>query len=176
MHFISCPHHIYLHTATSCFGGSKSCGNRINNRGKFKNNKYDVVAAGSEGRDSEFEIDEDKAREALKKLDQQLQSISDKPISPPKIRAAEVKYTREQAEIDRSTAQSTGLADGSFQVSLIVVLLIFSIFYNIVFITVIKPSIDGPDSPPTTLSTREEATKVAVLQKLPLGTGYLLEP
>ena len=86
MHFISCPHHIYLHTTTSCFGGSKSCGNRVNNRGKFKNNKYDVVAAGSEGRDSEFEIDQDKAREALKKLDQQLQSISDKPVSPPKIR------------------------------------------------------------------------------------------
>ncbi|KAK1402763.1 Calcium-dependent protein kinase 19 [Heracleum sosnowskyi] len=164
MHSISCPHHLYLHTATT----NRVHGSKINNKPGFKNNKYEVVARS--GRDSEFEIDQDKAREALKKLDQQLQSISDKPTQPPKLRAADVKYTREQAEIDRSTGQSSpGLADGSFQASLVFVLLIFTIFYNVIFITVIKPSIDGPDSPPTTLSTTKEPSKAAILQRLLLG-------
>ncbi|XP_074331485.1 uncharacterized protein LOC141668494 [Apium graveolens] len=167
MHSISCPHHFYLHTATTGFVGNKVHRSNMNNQlHRFKNYKYQVVALS--GRDSEFEIDQDKAREALKKLDQQLQSISDKPVTPPKIRAADVKYTREQAEIDRSTAQSSpGLADGSFQASLVVVLLIFTIFYNVIFITVIKPSVDGPGSPPTTLS--REPSKAAILQRLLLG-------
>ncbi|CAK9183461.1 unnamed protein product [Ilex paraguariensis] len=37
-------------------------------------------------KDSEFEVDPEKAREALRKLDQQLQSLSEKPTNPPKIR------------------------------------------------------------------------------------------
>lgn len=37
-------------------------------------------------KDSEFEIDPDKAREALRKLDEQLQTLSEKQIDPPKIR------------------------------------------------------------------------------------------
>lgn len=84
MQSISCPHHLYLHTATTGFGGNKVHGsNQIHG---FKYYKYQVVARTHSGRDSEFEIDQDKARQALKKLDQQLQSISDKPINPPKIR------------------------------------------------------------------------------------------
>ncbi|GFP98790.1 hypothetical protein PHJA_002022900 [Phtheirospermum japonicum] len=37
-------------------------------------------------KDSEFEVDPDKAREALRKLDDQLQSLSQKKANPPKIR------------------------------------------------------------------------------------------
>ncbi|KAL8156475.1 hypothetical protein AgCh_001538 [Apium graveolens] len=64
---------------------------------RFKNYKYQVVALS--GRDSEFEIDQDKAREALKKLDQQLQSISDKPVTPPKIRGSDKVKTEEEADL-----------------------------------------------------------------------------
>lgn len=41
---------------------------------------------GASERDSEFEVDPEKAREALKNLDEQLQSLSKKQVNPPKIR------------------------------------------------------------------------------------------
>lgn len=42
-----------------------------------------------------------------------------------------------------------GEIPGPFLTNIASALLIFSIFYNIIFITVIKPAIDGPDSPET---------------------------
>lgn len=44
-------------------------------------------------KDSEFEIDPDKAREALRKLDEQLQTLSQKQIDPPKIRGNSVSLS-----------------------------------------------------------------------------------
>ncbi|KAJ6755186.1 hypothetical protein OIU79_027745 [Salix purpurea] len=51
-----------------------------------------------------YEIDSGKAKEALQKLDQQLQAFSDKQISSPKIRASDVKLTRDEVteEVPRS--------------------------------------------------------------------------
>ncbi|KAJ8543806.1 hypothetical protein K7X08_025424 [Anisodus acutangulus] len=91
-------------------------------------------------KDSEFEVDQDKAREALRKLDEQLQSISQKQIDPPKIRATDV--TRASSQL----AEDNKAPEGSFLTSLAFGLLLFTIFYNILFSTVIKPAIDGPET------------------------------
>ncbi|MCD7473426.1 hypothetical protein HAX54_015290 [Datura stramonium] len=91
-------------------------------------------------KDSEFEVDPDKAREALRKLDEQLQSLSQKQIDPPKIRATDVTRASSQVTEDASNLE------GSFLTSLAFGLLLFTIFYNILFTTVIKPAIDGPET------------------------------
>ncbi|KAJ7959759.1 Protoheme IX farnesyltransferase [Quillaja saponaria] len=87
----------------------------------------------------QFEVDPEKAREALQKLDQQLQSLSNKQVSSPKIRASDVKLTREKMSEELDTEYS-----GSFLAYSAVALVLFTIFYNVLFYTVIKPSIDGP--------------------------------
>ncbi|TMW83785.1 hypothetical protein EJD97_000721 [Solanum chilense] len=91
-------------------------------------------------KDSEFEIDPDKAREALRKLDEQLQTLSQKQIDPPKIRATDV--TRASSQVTEDTRDP----EGSFLTSLAFGLLLFTIFYNILFTTVIKPAVDGPET------------------------------
>ncbi|CAN4119874.1 unnamed protein product [Withania somnifera] len=91
-------------------------------------------------KDSEFEIDPDKARDALRKLDEQLQSLSQKQIDPPKIRATDV------TRASRQMTEDTNNLEGSFLTSLAFCLLLFTIFYNILFTTVIKPAIDGPET------------------------------
>ncbi|KAL7199321.1 hypothetical protein ACSBR2_021583 [Camellia fascicularis] len=90
-------------------------------------------------KESEFEVDPDKARESLRKLDEQLQSLSNKPINRPKIRASELDGARVQMKEERPKFSESSLAYLAFA------LLIFTIFYNVLFITVIKPSIDGPE-------------------------------
>ncbi|XP_060216035.1 uncharacterized protein LOC132643588 [Lycium barbarum] len=103
-----------------------------------RNKQYPLVEAVE--KDSEFEVDQDKAREALRKLDEQLQSISQKQIDPPKIRATDVsRASREMTEV-------TSDPEGSFLTSLAFGLLLFTIFYNILFTAVIKPAIDGPET------------------------------
>ncbi|KAD5960384.1 hypothetical protein R6Q59_013513 [Mikania micrantha] len=88
--------------------------------------------------DSEFEIDPDKARDALRKLDQQLDLISQKQANPiPKIKGSSPYNAREEVTKDVPDT-------GSFLPYVFFGLLMFTIVYNIVFIKVIKPSIDGP--------------------------------
>ncbi|KAF7816039.1 Protoheme IX farnesyltransferase [Senna tora] len=48
----------------------------------------------------EYDIDTEKAREALQKLDQQLQSLSTKKISSPKLRASDVKLMRGEESVN----------------------------------------------------------------------------
>ncbi|XP_054819060.1 uncharacterized protein LOC129318362 [Prosopis cineraria] len=106
-----------------------------------------VQAMMKEKEDSEsqgYEIDRDKAREALQKLDQQLQSLSTKQVSSPKLRASEVKF--EESERVKS---SLNMREKEFEISdsflgyTAVALVLFTIFYNFLFDTVIAPSIDG---------------------------------
>ncbi|XP_007015066.2 PREDICTED: uncharacterized protein LOC18589849 [Theobroma cacao] len=87
----------------------------------------------------QFEVDPEKAKEALQKLDQQLQTLSKKQVSTPKIRASDVKLARDKG------VEDTPEISGSFLANLTAVLLILTIFYNVLFYAVIKPSIDGPD-------------------------------
>ncbi|XP_039052542.1 uncharacterized protein LOC120194243 [Hibiscus syriacus] len=90
----------------------------------------------------QFEVDPEKAKEALQKLDQQLQTLSNKQFSTPKIRASDVKLTRDEMVEDSPEVSGSSLA------YLTVALLTFTIFYNVLFYSAIKPSIDGPDSVP----------------------------
>ncbi|KAB1227647.1 hypothetical protein CJ030_MR1G027427 [Morella rubra] len=84
----------------------------------------------------QFEVDPDKAREALQELDQQLQSLSQKQVSSPKIRAPDVDLMKDQ------------LTEKEFSDSFVAysatALVLFTIFYNLLFETVIKPAIDVP--------------------------------
>lgn len=89
--------------------------------------------------ESKFEVDPDKARQALSDLDQQLDSLSIKQVNPPKIRASSIGNMKEQVRNEPPEITGSFLGYTAF------VLFVFSIFYNILFITVIKPSVDGPD-------------------------------
>ncbi|GMI92355.1 hypothetical protein HRI_002904800 [Hibiscus trionum] len=106
----------------------------------------------------QFEVDPEKAKEALQKLDQQFQTLSNKQVSTPKIRASDVKLTRDEMVEDSPEVS------GSFLAYLTVALLVFTIFYNVLFYSVIKPSIDGPESPPEPSISRTESGGAAVLQ------------
>lgn len=64
---------------------------------------------------------------------------------------------------------------GSFLASAAAGLLIFTIFYNILFLTVIKPAIDGPAVFETTNSSMD-VEKEAPLPKLPSILGASVEP
>lgn len=52
----------------------------------LKRRKCKFHSLGAVERDSEYEVDPAKAQEALRKLDEELQSIAEKQIDPPKIR------------------------------------------------------------------------------------------
>ncbi|XVF69623.1 hypothetical protein PTKIN_Ptkin11bG0096300 [Pterospermum kingtungense] len=106
----------------------------------------------------QFEVDPQKAKEALQQLDQQLQTLSKKQRSTPKIRASDVKLTRDEM-VEDSPEISV-----SFLTYLTVGLLIFTIFYNVLFFAVIKPSIDGPESAPEPTNQTESRGVAAVLQ------------
>ncbi|KDP22100.1 hypothetical protein JCGZ_25931 [Jatropha curcas] len=84
----------------------------------------------------QYEIDKDKAKEALQKLDQQLQELSKKQVSSPKIRASEVKVGDRTEEEEANVPEISG----SFLVFVTAALFLFTIVYNIIFITVIDSS------------------------------------
>ncbi|XP_004500192.1 uncharacterized protein [Cicer arietinum] len=86
----------------------------------------------------QYEIDPEKAKEALKELDQKIQSIPNKQVSSPKIK--DVKATRDEVISENGKLEISE----SFLATLAGGLVLFTIFYNVLFITVIKPSIDGP--------------------------------
>ncbi|KAL2332884.1 hypothetical protein Fmac_014097 [Flemingia macrophylla] len=121
------------------------------NEGIFKDNRFIknpfyssstviiVHALKEDSQSQQYEVDPDKAREALKKLDQQIQSLSNKQVSSPKLKASEVKFPKEEAmgndKLEISDSFLATLAGG---------LILFTIFYNVLFYSVIKPAIDGP--------------------------------
>lgn len=66
-----------------------------------------------------------------------------------------MKLTRDQE------AENPLDISGSFLANTAVALLIFTIFYNVLFYSVIKPSVDGPDDAPA------QSPEAAVLQSPP---------
>ncbi|KAI3954141.1 hypothetical protein MKW98_017965 [Papaver atlanticum] len=100
-------------------------------------------------KDSEFELDrKKKAREALKQLDNQLQSLTATTTPPSNIRrvsSSPPSNLNSKADIDRDMLREPPpeYSDSFFAYSAFALLFI-SVFYNILFLTVIKPSIDGP--------------------------------
>uniref|UniRef100_A0A1J3CZC3 Uncharacterized protein n=1 Tax=Noccaea caerulescens TaxID=107243 RepID=A0A1J3CZC3_NOCCA len=95
-----------------------------------------------------FEIDRDKAREALKQLDQQIESQADKKPRPI------VKTSSSSSDVVRDSSNDPTMFEeppeisGSFLATSAFLLLAFTLFYNILFITAIKPSMDIPESVP----------------------------
>nr|GEV50785.1 chromosome partition protein like [Tanacetum cinerariifolium] len=115
-------------------------------------------------RESEFEIDREKAREALRKLDQQLDVMSQKQTNNvPKTKAANPYNVTDEAIKD---VQDTG----SFLPLAFFALLVFTVVYNIVFIKVIKPSVDGPqvELAPVRSSIMKEILKAELLPSIQL--------
>ncbi|KAL7615071.1 hypothetical protein Lser_V15G05652 [Lactuca serriola] len=117
--------------------------------------------------DSEFEFDADKAREALRNLDLQLDLISQKQTNPvPKIKASNPSPYGTTVEATKDLPDT-----GSFLPYAAFGLLIFSIFYNILFINVIKPSVDGPQGEvsPAGLSIMKQILKAELLPSIQLS-------
>ncbi|CAN0901761.1 hypothetical protein LINGRAHAP2_LOCUS21602 [Linum grandiflorum] len=116
-----------------------------------------------------YEIDPEQAKQALQRLDQQLQQLSTKQINTPKLTASDVEITREQMRQELKEIPGSTLAYG------VAALFAFTIFYNILFLTVIKPSIDGPDPiPGATIRVQMEPYAARILQLLPpFQDGFL---
>lgn len=123
--------------------------------------------------DSEFELDrKKKAREALKQLDNQLQSLTTT-TPPPNIRrvsSSPPKNLDSKADIDRDMMREPPpeYSDSFFAYSAFALLFI-SVFYNILFLTVIKPSIDGPAPAAYTYISTNQAVKEAPNDSPPTG-------
>ncbi|XP_042484119.1 uncharacterized protein LOC122064480 [Macadamia integrifolia] len=94
-------------------------------------------------KESHFELDPDKAREALAELDQQLQSLSQKQVTPSKDRVSSSNLVPEPNDARDLFREEMPELSGSFLAYSAFALFMFTIFYNIIFITVIKPSVDG---------------------------------
>lgn len=58
----------------------------------------------------------------------------------------ETLVATEVTRASREVTESTNDLEGSFLTTLAFGLLLFTIFYNILFSTVIKPAIDGPET------------------------------
>ncbi|XP_019157843.1 PREDICTED: uncharacterized protein LOC109154533 [Ipomoea nil] len=122
-------------------------------------------------KDSDYEVDPDKAREALRKLDEQLQSLSQKkPDPPPNIRAA--------SDINGGPSRMTQVPvpeakeiTSSDLVNLAILLFLFTILYNVFFLAVIKPAVDGPED------IAPEITSVLETQQAssPFQVGYVYQ-
>ncbi|CAJ1960259.1 unnamed protein product [Sphenostylis stenocarpa] len=109
----------YFSTSDSCFG---------------------VVHASvkEDSQSQQYEIEPEKAREALKKLDEQMQSLSNKPSKARKLKVSDLKLPVEVGS-DKETLEITD----SFLATVAGGLVLFTILYNVLFYTVIKPGIDG---------------------------------
>ncbi|KAI3995406.1 hypothetical protein MKX01_025616 [Papaver californicum] len=118
--------------------------------------------------DSEFELDrKKKAREALKQLDNQLQSLTTKkdttqPPNTRRVSSSPPNNLDSKADIDRDMMRELPpeYSDSFFAYSAFALLFI-SVFYNVFFLTVIKPSIDGPAPAAYTYINTNQAVKEA---------------
>ncbi|KAG9154834.1 hypothetical protein Leryth_019556 [Lithospermum erythrorhizon] len=111
----------------------------------YSSSSFQVHAVNRE--EPEFEFDVEKARRSLRKLDEELESLaSKKQTSSPKIREPPSEFDISQAPRMKAETSDNVLSE-SFLTNAAISLILFSIFYNIIFLTVIKPSIDGPDEP-----------------------------
>ncbi|KAL3752136.1 hypothetical protein ACJRO7_012886 [Eucalyptus globulus] len=129
----------------------------------FKRRARFAVVRAVEEDSKQFEVDQDKAREALQQLDQQLQSLSQKRTPSPKVKASDVRLAS-----DQTTGEGGMEISGSLLSYTAGGLLLFTFLYNLLFYSVIKPSIDGPDYPPETPITTQASEAADSLQSSPL--------
>ncbi|CAA7043724.1 unnamed protein product [Microthlaspi erraticum] len=113
---------------------------------KKKRHLMHILGATERDNSSSFEIDRDKAREALKQLDQQIESQAD--IKPRLLVKAPSSDVLRDSSNDPIMFEEPPEISGSFLATSAFLLLAFTLFYNILFITAIRPSIDAPESVP----------------------------
>ncbi|XP_072987018.1 uncharacterized protein [Typha latifolia] len=102
--------------------------------------------ASMEKEETQVEIDREKAREALQKLDQQLQGLSQQE-SPPRKRpppaVSEPNLDRDM--ITGRRMEEMPAISGSYVAYTAVALVVLTIFNNIMFNLFVKPSVDGKE-------------------------------
>ncbi|KAJ0240480.1 Uncharacterized protein HA466_0221100 [Hirschfeldia incana] len=135
-----------------------------------KATERDNSSSSSSSSSQSFEIDRDKAREALKQLDQQIESQADeKPRTFVKTSSSDVVRTSSgggSSSMDPFMFEEPPEMSGSFLTTTAFLLLAFTLFYNVLFFTVIKPSTDGPESVP---EAKTEAMSDSELVQFPLS-------
>lgn len=150
---------------------TKKCSDDVLRRRSFHPFHYSAsrccIVCARETDSQQFEVDPDKARQALQELDQQLQSFSKKQVTSPKKKVQDMKLPRSQMRGEMTEISGALLANSA------VVLFIFSIFYNVLFYAVIKPSIDGPLPSSISSDFEKESTEPSVLQQLPLSSLFI---
>ncbi|KAJ8638016.1 hypothetical protein MRB53_012283 [Persea americana] len=124
-------------------------------------------------KESQFEIDREKAREALQKLDEQLETLSQKQITPKKRLPSSLpplvpKFERDMMSNLRTREEMPEISGSYFAYSA-VALLLLTFFNNIVFSVFIKPAVDGKDPAPATIIRGPPLNKAVVQQAPPLG-------
>lgn len=127
----------------------------------FTRSRFSVGAVDKE---SEFEVDREKARQALQQLDEQLQTLSQKEVTPRK------RPSSSYLDPDLERQLKMGLRSnempeisGSYLKYSALALVILTILNNIVFNLVVKPAVDGEEPTPTTI--RREPMKEAAVQQ-----------
>ncbi|XP_078149917.1 uncharacterized protein LOC144545201 [Carex rostrata] len=109
------------------------------------------IQSSSEEEDAEIEIDQKKAREALKRLDQQLQTLSQpqplspSPPTPPK--PSPLPDSESDFFMRRDAREEMPEISDSYLLYAAGALVMLTIFYNVIFSFYIKPSIDGYQKP-----------------------------
>ncbi|XP_058072744.1 uncharacterized protein LOC131221491 [Magnolia sinica] len=123
-------------------------------------------------KESQFQIDREKAREALQKLDQQLQSLSQRTESPSKNKrdssSPSPPYFDPSLERELMTGRRTEEMpeiSGSYLAYSAVALVILTVFNNIVFGLFIKPSVEGVEPAPATV--RREPLNAEMMKQAP---------
>ncbi|XP_068639140.1 uncharacterized protein [Aristolochia californica] len=107
-------------------------------------------------KESQFEVDREKAREALQKLDEQLQAMSQKQSTPKKrVSPYPLESYVDRDRITGRVTEEMPEISGSYLTYTAAVLLLFTFFYNLVFVYYIKPAIDGPEEESQSTESRE---------------------
>ncbi|CAK9314204.1 unnamed protein product [Citrullus colocynthis] len=108
---------------------TKKCSDDVLKRRSFHSFHYSAsrccIVCARETDSQQFEVDPDKARQALQELDQQLQSFSKKQVTSPKKKVQDMELPRNQMRGEMTEISGALLANSA------VVLFIFSIFYNL---------------------------------------------
>ncbi|KAG9449421.1 hypothetical protein H6P81_009386 [Aristolochia fimbriata] len=116
-------------------------------------------------KESQFEIDREKAREALKKLDEELQAMSQKQIAPKKrVSASQLDPYVDRDRMTGRVTEEMPEISGSYLTYTAAVLLLFTFLYNLVFVFYIKPAVDGTEE---AQSTESRVPLVLPLQAAP---------
>ncbi|XP_078152469.1 uncharacterized protein LOC144547650 [Carex rostrata] len=132
---------------------SSSLGTLSNTRRRRRNCKWKWkwrIESSSE-EDEEIEIDQKKAREALKQLDQQLQTLSQpqplspSPPAPPK--PSPLPDSERDFFMRRDAREEMPEISDSYLLYAAGALVMLTIFYNVIFSFYIKPTIDGYQKP-----------------------------